>query len=43
MGQASFEEIKEVLDGREEVELAIDLNPEVVEKLQNQIATAQHS
>jgi len=41
LGQASFEEIKEVLDEREEVEFEIGLNPEVVEKLQNRIATAQ--
>ncbi len=38
LGQASFEEIKEVLDEREEVELEIGLNPEVIEKLQSQIA-----
>ncbi|MEA3351340.1 MAG: toxin-antitoxin system HicB family antitoxin [Chloroflexota bacterium] len=43
LGQASFEEIKEVLDGREEVELEIGLNPEVIEKLQNQISVAQQS
>lgn len=39
LGQASFEEIKEVLDEREEVELEAGLNPEVIEKLQNRIAT----
>lgn len=43
LGQASFEEIKEVLDDREEVELEKGLNPKVVEKLQNRILAAQHS
>ncbi len=43
LGQASFEEIKEVLDGREEVGLEIGLEPEVIEKLQNQISVAQQS
>ena len=41
LGQASFEEIKEALDEREQVELEIGLNPEVIEKLQNQISAAQ--
>ena len=41
LGQSSFEEIKEVLDEREQVELEVGLKPEVVEKLQNRIATAQ--
>jgi hypothetical protein len=33
LGQASFEEIKEVLDEREEVEPETGLTPDVVEKL----------
>jgi len=43
LGQASFEEIKEVLDEREEVELEIGLNPEVIEKLQNQISAVKQA
>lgn len=43
LGQASFEDIKEVLDEREEVELEIGLNTEVVEKIHQQISTTQQS
>ena len=43
LGQASFEEIKEVLDKREEVELEIGLNPEVFEKLRNRISATQQA
>lgn len=43
LGQASFEEIKEVLNEREEVELEMGLNPAVVEKLQNRVTSAQQS
>lgn len=43
LGQASFEEIKEVLDAREEVGLEIGLNPDVVEELQNRISSTQQS
>ncbi|MEW6402723.1 MAG: hypothetical protein AB1649_13055 [Chloroflexota bacterium] len=41
LGQASFEEIKEVPDQREEVEPELGLSPGVVEKLQNRIAATQ--
>lgn len=41
LGQASFEEIKEVLDEREEVEPETGLTPDVVEKLQNRISASR--
>ena len=41
LGRTSFEEIKEVLDEREEVEAETGLNPEIVENLRNRIARAQ--
>jgi hypothetical protein len=41
LGQASFEEIKAVLDEREEVEPETGLTPEVVEKLQNRISAGR--
>lgn len=37
LGQASFEDIQEILDEREEEEMEPGLNPEVVEKLQERI------
>lgn len=40
LGQVSFEEIKEVLDEREEVGPENGLNPKVVEKLQNRLSKA---
>lgn len=43
LGQASFDEIKEVLDEREEVGSETGLNPEVVEKLQKRISGSQQS
>ena len=43
LGQASFEEIKEVLDEREEVEQETGLHPSVIEKLQNRILAAEQA
>lgn len=41
LGQASFEEIREVLDMREDIGLEKGLSPEVVEKLQNRISSSR--
>jgi uncharacterized protein (DUF1778 family) len=41
LGGSSFEEIKGILDRREETEPETGLNPALVEKLKQHIATAQ--
>ena len=43
LGEASFEEIKNVLDEREAVEPEKGLTPEVVEKLRDHIAVSQQT
>ncbi len=43
LGQASFEDIQEILDEREEGEMEPGLNPGVVEKLRERISEARES